>query len=346
MKELLSQLNQDIKDIFQYNIETTKAYVVPSRDDVGLTFTIGNDKKGKVIETCVLMVDMRNSTKISKQLNNDKARLGKIYSAFIHAMAIVADEFGYVRNIIGDRVMVVFEPKDCYLNALRCAVLMNTVVTKILTKYVALDDFKVGIGIDYGEMLVLKTGIKKKHEEQSEYKNLVWVGNAANIASKLTDHATKEVRVENYKVKYEPVNVSKALGVRSNFGIYPRSFLKPVHQSDYLPMTEMILNKEELSEKLFVNAAKNGFELLVGRIHSIEKLPVQTAHIPNILMTEKVYSYLNANHSEEIYRALDSTSTSKFKIPLYKEVGYKFKDVIAKVYGGNVYYTIVNQIIK
>jgi hypothetical protein len=347
MKEILHQINQDVEDIFRFNIETTSAYVVPSRNDPGLTFPIGDVKKGKVIETCVLMADMRNSTKISKQLNNDKITLGKIYSAFIHAMVTVADEYGYVRNIVGDRVMVVFDPKDCYANALTCAALMNTVVTKILAKHVALDDFKVGIGIDFGQMLVLKTGIRKKHEEQSEYKSLVWVGDAANIASKLTDAATKEITVQNYKVKFEPWNYAKKLGIgTSTLGsLYPQSkFSKPDPQSDYLPLTEKIFSEKEIADNLFVNGDKKGFTLLNGRIHAIEKLPIQTISIPNILMTDNVYSYLKAKHPEKLQT--ESKGAAGLKRQLYHKVNYEFKDVSVDVYGGNVYFPIVDQIVK
>ena len=203
MEAFLNELTQDIKHIFEYNIEATNAYVVPSRHDPNLTFPLGQDKKGKLLETCVLMIDIRNSTKISRQLKKDKVKLGKIYSAFIYAMTSIADEYGYVRNIVGDRVMVVFEPKDCFTNAINCAALMYTVATRILAKIIAIEDFKIGIGIDYGEMLVLKTGIRKKHEEQSEYKSLVWVGDTANTASKLCDFANKAYSSPLFKITYE-----------------------------------------------------------------------------------------------------------------------------------------------
>ncbi len=218
MEDFLKEINQDIKDIFQYNILTSNTFIVPTRHDDGLTFTIGADKKGKLLETCVLMVDIRNSTKISRQLKKDKVRLGKIYSSFIHAMTNIGDEYGYVRNIIGDRVMVVFEPNDCYVNAINCAALMYTVANKILAKYVDLKDFKVGIGIDFGEMLILKTGIKKKHEEQSEYKSLVWIGDAANTASKLCDFANKDYYSPSFNVVCEELSYERVIKVNKIFG--------------------------------------------------------------------------------------------------------------------------------
>jgi adenylate cyclase len=211
MEEFLTELIQDIKHIFEYDIETTQAYVVPSRHDQNLTFPLGQAKKGKLLETCVLMIDIRNSTKLSRHLKKDKVKLGKIYSAFIYAMTTIADEYGYVRNIVGDRVMVVFEPKDCFVNAINCAALMYTVATRILAKIVAIEDFKIGIGIDYGEMLVLKTGIRKKHEEQSEYKSLVWVGDVANTASKLCDFANKAYSSPLFKITYEHIDFEDKL---------------------------------------------------------------------------------------------------------------------------------------
>ncbi len=216
MKDFLQSIADEVKDIFDHEIETSKAYVVPGRNDPALTFGKNQVKKGKLIETCVLFIDIRNSTAMSRALKRDKAKLGKIYSAFIDAMATIADKYGYVRNIIGDRVMVVFEPGNCYVDAVNCAVTMYTVATRILKKYSGLEIFKCGIGIEFGEMLVLKTGIQKRHEEQSEYKNLVWVGDAANIASKLTDLANKEYNSPQFKITYEYLYSSKYLKLQWN----------------------------------------------------------------------------------------------------------------------------------
>lgn len=209
MKEFLQSISDSVRDIFSHNIETANTYSVPTRHDGDLTFPIGADKKGKLISTCVLMVDIRNSTSISRKLRKDKVRLGKIYSAFIYAMTRIADEYGFVRNIVGDRVMVVFEPNDCISSALTCAAVMYSVSLKILSEFIAIEDYKIGIGIDYGEMLVLKTGIIKRHEEQSEYKSLVWVGDAANIASKLCDYANRDYNAPLYEIKYEETKLQR-----------------------------------------------------------------------------------------------------------------------------------------
>lgn len=261
MEEFLNQINQDIKDIFQYNIETTNAYVVPSRNDTNLTFPIGADKKGKLLETCVLMIDIRNSTKISRHLKKDKIKLGKIYSAFVYAMTNIADEYGYVRNIVGDRVMVVFEPKTCFVDAINCAAVMYTVATRILSKHTGLEVFKIGIGIDYGEMLVLKTGIQKKYHEQSEHKALVWVGDVANTASKLCDFANKDYSSPLFKITYEyPDFETVFVGFKDtpHTTLYDSYIGKPkrvpVYEKKIVIKTSITsLNQSEFATKIAVN---------------------------------------------------------------------------------------------
>jgi class 3 adenylate cyclase len=98
---------------------------------------------------------------------------------------------GYVRNIIGDRVMVIFDQKDCFVNAVNTAILLNTISSHIVNKHFKNNDVRCGIGIDYGKMLVVKTGTVKMGKENPIYKSLVWLGKPANIASKLTDEANK-----------------------------------------------------------------------------------------------------------------------------------------------------------
>ncbi len=221
MKEFIQSIKEEVEDIFNFEILTSKSFVVPSRNDPQLTFGLGQNKRGKLIETCVLFVDIRNSTQLSRSLAKDKAQLGKIYSAFIHAMTRIADRYGFVRNIIGDRVMVVFEPSDCFNDALNCSILMNTVVEKVLKTVFKLEDFKIGIGIEYGELLILKAGIPKHEKEQSEYKNLVWVGDAANIASKLADIAGKDYSHSTFTVIYEEVKLNTL--PRKNSGLFSSS---------------------------------------------------------------------------------------------------------------------------
>jgi len=294
MVNLLDNLKSEIHNIFSNSIETTKSYSVPSRDDTGLTFPIGDNKRGKLIETCVLFVDIRNSTILSQNLRNNKNLLGKIYSAFIHSMTSIADEFGYVRNIVGDRVMVVFEPGNCFKDSIYCAALMFGVAREIIAPYCKPARFKVGIGIDFGEMLILKTGIRKKYKEQSEYKNLVWIGDAANIASKLTDFANKTVNINNYKISLSstPINIGVPDIFKSKIpfsSLFERvspqtQFLSRLHETEN---TFETVSLEDLHINLNI---KDGRILFKNRkVNNLEFIP-ESKFIPPVLISGKVLS--------------------------------------------------------
>jgi len=192
--EFFKELDGEVEDMnaSYFDIEITDTYWVPSQDDSSLTYENFDTykKKVKTIETCVLFIDIRKSTNIS--LKNDAVKMAKLYSSFSRSMIKIAEKTGgKVRNIIGDRVMVVFDHFGCCEKAIETAVLMNTVTKNIIDKHFKDANIKCGIGIAYGEMLVTKCGIIKKGNENSHYKYLVWAGKTANIASKLTDAANK-----------------------------------------------------------------------------------------------------------------------------------------------------------
>lgn len=188
------ELNEEVESMnaSYFDIEITETYSVPSQDDSSLTYENFDTykKKVKTIETCVLFIDIRKSTNIS--LKNDAIKMTKLYSSFSRSMVKIAEKTGgKVRNIIGDRVMVVFDHFGCCEKAIETAVLMNSVTKDIINKHFKDASIKCGIGIAYGEMLVTKCGTIKKGVENNHYKYLVWAGKTANIASKLTDSANK-----------------------------------------------------------------------------------------------------------------------------------------------------------
>jgi class 3 adenylate cyclase len=207
LKDLLQEINDEVKIITasDFNIEIIETKYVPNTDDKALTFENFDTKtkKCKMIETCVLYIDIRKSTELSNQ--HQATTLSKLYSAFTKSMVKASRQFGgHVRNIIGDRVMVIFDSDNCFTNAVNTAILLNTVAHHILNKHFKNNEVKCGIGIDYGKMLVTKVGTIKKNIENQEYKYLTWLGKPANIASKLTDNANKSiVKFEDYiKVAY------------------------------------------------------------------------------------------------------------------------------------------------
>lgn len=194
--ELLKEIEQEVKDIHSdsFTLEVIESSSIPTDSDSNLTFANfdTNSKKVKRIKTAILFIDIRKSTKIS--LKNDEITMAKLYTSFTRSLIKVAESHGgYIRNIIGDRLMVLFDYGKCATNAIETAINMNEVVRKILNKNFKSSRISCGIGIDCGEVLVTKCGVIKKGNENSHYKNLTWSGTIANVSSKLTDQANKSV---------------------------------------------------------------------------------------------------------------------------------------------------------
>jgi hypothetical protein len=183
---------------------------------------------------------------------------------------------GHVRNVIGDRVMVVFDKEDCFKKAVDTAILMNSVSKHILNKRIRDIDFKCGIGIDYGKMLIAKAGAIRRGAETEFYRSLVWLGRPANVASKLTDVANKST------VSYIP-------------GIYQGNHYKYINDWVWLHKTY-----DEFIDDLEVTHSRNlrhkdehfytFFKTTLG--------PYTTSASP-ILMTQSVYEGLKKSHPKD-----------------------------------------------
>ena len=183
VQDLLSQVSADVDDIIQKDFTFTHVTEVPQVDDANLTYESGKDKRGEEIDTCVLFVDIRNSVALNSE--SKTKTMGRRYTAFTKSVISAADKCGgLVRNIIGDRVMVVFPEADCYQNAVECAITINHIAQKIINQKLQGHDFKCGIGIDYGKIRCIKVGKIKKGAANQDYKNLVWIGRPANMASR------------------------------------------------------------------------------------------------------------------------------------------------------------------
>jgi len=194
LEDLRDSLSEEIKGITSsdFTVVITETDVVPNIDDPDITYPnlVTKRQKCKLIDTCVLYIDIRRSTDLS--FSHRRSTLTKLYSSFARAMARCGGYYGgKVRSIIGDRVMVIFDKEDCFIKAVDTAIIMNSVSKYLLDKHFAHDDIKCGLGLDYGKMLASKAGIIKKGTENTAYKSIVWLGRPANIASKLTDRANR-----------------------------------------------------------------------------------------------------------------------------------------------------------
>lgn len=277
LEDLRNNIEEEMEEILstEFKIEITETTTVPSLDDSGITYP--NLKTGiqkcKLIETCVLYIDLRKSTDLN--LTHRRETMSKLYSSFVRSIMKAAGHYnGKVRNVVGDRVMVLFNSEGCYGNAYKTAVLLNSVVTKLLNKHFTKNEIKAGIGIDYGKMLVTKAGIIKTGFENTNYKSLVWLGRPANIASKLTDLANKTI-TEEFQTISSKINEGHFYPALEEWGYY-----------DYT-VKEFIENRLIYNYDRTVDHISEYFQVARYYEYNVNSTKTKT-HKP-ILMTENVY---------------------------------------------------------
>jgi class 3 adenylate cyclase len=306
--DVASEVRAILSSDFKLSVTETKS--VPHSSDAAITFpNLDEGTQGvKLLQTAVLYVDMRRSTELS--IRHRKETVAKLYSAFVRAMTRCAAVFGgEVQGIIGDRVMVLFEPTNCFTSAVDTATLMHSVCSYVIDKHFRHGDVRFGFGIDYGSMLVTKTGIRKHGAAQQSYRSLVWLGRPANVASKLTDHANKPDETFNLT----QVRVAYLTG--SGFVYREEAPHEFVGQFWYDPHSGLMRH---------VNPAFHSFET-VHRVFTIREAT------PPILMSKRVYDGFRAARPGAIELREGWLESVNVEIAGYTE----------PVYGMNVIYTAV-----
>jgi class 3 adenylate cyclase len=175
---LKSELEEEVDATFRKRWTERDGTVVPDEDSIGL----GND--GVNLEAVVLYADLADSTQLVK--TNTKTFAAEIYKTFLHcAGKIIRSESGTITAYDGDRIMAVFIEGAKHTNAVKAGMKIKYAAEKIIRpKYK--DVYKDAdyvmkhiVGIDRSKILVANSGVRGA-------KDLVWVGNAANIAAKLS----------------------------------------------------------------------------------------------------------------------------------------------------------------
>ena len=315
LKEFLEEIDAQVAAVVasDFEVEITETRFVPNFDYPNITYdNLDNQlKKCKRLESCVLYVDMRDSSKISAEKR--PKTLAKIYSSFVKSMIAAGLYYqGHVRNIIGDRVMIVFDQEDCFKKAVDTAILMNSISKHILNKRIKDIEFRCGIGIDYGQMLIAKAGAIRKGAETEFYRSLVWLGRPANIASRLTDIANK---TESYTIpgvkqgNYYPYLTDKWLWLDKTH----EQFIDEL-QSTY---TRNLTHKDEYFCTFY--------KTTLG--------PYSNSHSP-ILMTEDVYNGLKRQHPD----------AESIKEGWWSKKSVHIRDYSGNVYGGDVIFTAVKEL--
>lgn len=329
IKNLLEEIKNDIIDVNKTGFEYVNTYTVPNRSNNQLTFERGITKKGLLLSTCVLYVDIRNSVAMTEK--HKTQTMGRIYTSFSKAVLKIAKyHSGHIRNIIGDRIMIVFPSKNCFANAVECAITINHVCQNIIKKQFADVDFKCGIGIDYGDLRVIKVGIPRNGNEGAENKSLVWVGYPANIASRLTDVAAKKINENYFEVTRNKINPKAIRPLRGIGSIYSSSSIYLPSAPFYLEETETVsLTADEFANSIF-SFKEGDLSMYGGRFISFEKKE-RVIDYPEILVTKCVMDgYIR-----------ERPNRTDFEKNLWKEQIESVKNVSQKIFGANITWKLI-----
>lgn len=174
-------IESSVEDIFAATMNVTNGTKVPETKDIVLR------NGGKLVDATYLYADLAGSSKIAQQLKKEAA--AKVIKAYVNtATRILRYKDGEIRSFDGDRVMAIFMGPDKEERAVRAAMGIQWAVQEVIPvsikkHYTDPEKFPPiahGIGIDSGEALIIRGGIRDNND-------LISIGAAPNIAAKLSD---------------------------------------------------------------------------------------------------------------------------------------------------------------
>ena len=110
---------------------------------------------------------------------------GEVYKAFLYATSrLIRHQGGSIVSYDGDRVMGIFISETQANDAVACALQINYAVKNFVQPElhrIWKTDFKIRhvVGVDTSPIRAARTGVRGDND-------IVWIGNAANLAAKLT----------------------------------------------------------------------------------------------------------------------------------------------------------------
>ena len=173
----LNEITSEITQIFRTNWSVRNGGKVPEPQDIKL----GND--AVKINATVLYADLKESTKMVNEYK--KTFSAEVYKSYLIACCeLIKNNDGVITSFDGDRVMAVYIGESKNTNAVKTALQINYMVQKVINQKIkdvyenTTFEIKQVVGIDTSELFVARTGIRGDND-------LVWVGNAANMAVKM-----------------------------------------------------------------------------------------------------------------------------------------------------------------
>lgn len=181
----IEQIRNEARDILGNKWRVRSAHDVPSIKDLTL-----NGNEAAEFEGTVLYADMDGSTDMVRGYKNWFA--AEMYKIYLQTVSeVIRNEGGAITAYDGDRVMAIFEGGAKNTTAARTGMKIVFAIRElngIIAKHYPNTQFRLkhNIGVDTSMLFAVRAGVRGAND-------IVWVGEAANVAAKLTS-----VNDENY----------------------------------------------------------------------------------------------------------------------------------------------------
>jgi len=193
-------IESSVNDIVNAAWDIMDGIKVPKTEDIVMK------NGGRRIEAAYLYADLADSTKLAHTMLPETT--ATIIRAYINSAARVIRHFGgEIRSFDGDRVMCIYTGDDKNKKAVRTAMAINFAVEIVIRQAIEnkwTDVSKTytighGIGIDTGEALIVRGGVRDNND-------LISVGHAPNDAAKLSEYRGSTINIT--KAVYDDLDES------------------------------------------------------------------------------------------------------------------------------------------
>lgn len=173
------EIRAEIRRTFRGGWTKRDGQSVPKPEDLKLQTNDAVELDGTV-----LYADLAGSSKLVATKKPEFA--AEIYKTFLYSVGETIRRYdGQITAYDGDRVMAMFIGTSKNTNAVRCALGITWMVSQLinpeLLEYYGAGVYSVShaVGVDTCKLLVARSGVWGNND-------LVWVGNAANVAAKMS----------------------------------------------------------------------------------------------------------------------------------------------------------------
>lgn len=205
---LKDDLSEKITEYLEGDYEINEIKEIPSVEDVPF------GKIAKKMNLCVFYIDLRESTELLFQ--HQKQTAGKIHKAFLYAVSKIVRYYdGTIRSFNGDSLLAFWPARytshitKCVKCAMKIKWCLDVGNSHLFEKYQKLD---FGIGIDWGEVYILRAGIPR----DTNNNDLVFIGKCVNYAVAIGEQAKGPKHIEISSIIYSNLEDEAKYGISND----------------------------------------------------------------------------------------------------------------------------------